>query len=51
MYPQLIYSVVDKLKCFNRYTSRIKQELARVVYFQQFGDGRVVVQQGRRIQD
>ncbi|XP_020613508.1 cyclic nucleotide-binding domain-containing protein 2-like [Orbicella faveolata] len=43
---KLIYSVVDKLKCFNRYTSRIKQELARVVYFQQFGDGRVVVQQG-----
>ncbi|XP_078377126.1 cyclic nucleotide-binding domain-containing protein 2-like isoform X2 [Oculina patagonica] len=43
---KVIYGVVDKLKCFSRYTPRIKRELARVVYFQQFEDGRVIVQQG-----
>lgn len=45
-HPQVIYSVVDKLKCFSRYTPHIKRELATIVYFQQFGDGRVIVQQG-----
>ncbi|XP_068758583.1 cyclic nucleotide-binding domain-containing protein 2-like [Montipora capricornis] len=41
-----IYNVVDKLKCFSRSTPRIKRALATIVYYQKFGNGRVIVQQG-----
>lgn len=43
---QVIFGIVDKLKCFSRYTPLIKREIAKVVYFQQFEDGRVIVKQG-----
>ncbi|CAH3124261.1 unnamed protein product, partial [Pocillopora meandrina] len=44
---KVIFGIVDKLKCFSRYTPLIKREIAKVVYFQQFEDGRVIVKQGQ----
>ncbi|XP_022084507.1 uncharacterized protein LOC110975934 [Acanthaster planci] len=41
-----IFSFVDKLKCFDRYSSTVKQELSCVLHYESFEDGRVIVKQG-----
>ncbi|XP_038057298.1 cyclic nucleotide-binding domain-containing protein 2-like [Patiria miniata] len=41
-----IFSFVDKLKCFERYSTTAKQELSCVLHFESFEDGRVIVKQG-----
>ena len=44
---KVILGVIDKLKSFDKYQTMVKRELAKVVHFQQFDDGRIVVQQGK----
>lgn len=38
--------VLSCLKCFSRYSSYVKKELARIIAFESFENGRVVVRQG-----
>ena len=38
--------VVDRLKCFQKYSPKVKQELARVLFYERYKDGRVIIQQG-----
>ena len=42
----VIARVLSYLKCFSRYSSYVKKELAKIVTFQSFEQGRVVVRQG-----
>ena len=39
-------SVVSGLKCFEKYSTECKQELAKILFYDSFEDGRVVIQQG-----
>ena len=48
---KVVFDVVDKLKGFKRYPPFVKRELAKVVYFESFENGRVVVQQGTGLFD
>ena len=41
-----IYRVINNLKCFSRYSTYVKKELAKIVMFESFDAGRVVVRQG-----
>jgi len=43
---QTLREVVDRLKCFQKYHRKIKQEIARVIYYETFEDGRIIIQQG-----
>ncbi|XP_068760054.1 uncharacterized protein [Montipora capricornis] len=43
---EVILQVVKKLKCFDRYPMYVKRELAKVVYYDKFEKGRVVIKQG-----
>ncbi|EDO32940.1 predicted protein, partial [Nematostella vectensis] len=45
---KVIGGVVDKLKAFKKYSVLERRGLAKVVYYEQFEDGRVVVQQGHK---
>ncbi len=38
--------VVDRLKCFMKYPRKMKEELAKVIFYETFSDGRVIIQQG-----
>ena len=42
----VILQVVKKLKCFARYPMYVKRELAKVLYYDMFDKGRVVIKQG-----
>lgn len=42
----VISRVLSYLKCFSRYSSYVKKELAKIVAFDSFEQGRVVVRQG-----
>ncbi|XP_070537490.1 cyclic nucleotide-binding domain-containing protein 2-like [Ptychodera flava] len=42
-----LFSIVKRLKCFDKYPSVVKKELSRVLYYETFEEGRVVVQQGQ----
>lgn len=42
----VVSRVLSSLKCFSRYSSYVLKELARIVAFESFGKGRVVVRQG-----
>ena len=42
----IIYRTVKRMKCFNKYSKAIKRELCRVVMLEQFGAGRIILQQG-----
>lgn len=44
---EVILQVVKKLKCFDRYPMHVKRELAKVLYYDKFEKGRVVIKQGR----
>ena len=46
---EVVLQVVKKLKCFDRYPMYVKRELARVLYYDMFEKGRVVIKQGKRI--
>ena len=37
---------MDRLKCFNKYNRKVKQELSRVIYYERYEDGRIIIQQG-----
>ena len=41
-----IQDVVDRLKCFQKYPRKVKHELSRVIFYESFSDGRVIIQQG-----
>ena len=41
-----VYQVINHLKCFRRYSTYVKKELAKIVMFETFEQGRVVVRQG-----
>ncbi|CAH3175808.1 unnamed protein product, partial [Porites evermanni] len=43
---EVVLQVVKKLKCFDRYPMYVKRELARVLYYDMFEKGRVVIKQG-----
>jgi len=43
---QLLREVVERLKCFKKYHRKVKQEIARVIYYETFEDGRTIIQQG-----
>ncbi|XP_057292624.1 uncharacterized protein LOC130621349 [Hydractinia symbiolongicarpus] len=43
---KLIQKIVYRLKCFDRYPLFVKQELARVIYYDKFEDGRLIIKQG-----
>nr|XP_004225769.1 uncharacterized protein LOC101242145 [Ciona intestinalis] len=45
---ELIHSVVDQMKCFAKYTPMVRHELARVMHFETFEDGRVIIQEGHQ---
>lgn len=47
---EVILQVVKKLKCFDRYPMYLKRELAKVIYYDMFEKGRVVIKQGEYIQ-
>ncbi|CAH1791879.1 unnamed protein product [Owenia fusiformis] len=38
--------VIDRLKCFEKYSRKIKHELARVIEYESFQEGRIILQQG-----
>lgn len=42
----VIYQIVKRLKAFHSYNYQTKRELARVITYQKFGPGRIVLQQG-----
>ena len=42
----MVLQVVKKLKCFDRYPMYVKRELAKVLYYDMFEKGRVVIKQG-----
>ena len=42
----LIQNVIMKIKTFETYSTALKAELSRVLSYEKFGKGRVVVQQG-----
>lgn len=35
-----------RLKCFDKYSSAAKLELTRIIYYEKFEEGRVVIQEG-----
>ena len=39
--------LVDRLKCFEHYSLKVKNELAKVIHYDCFTNGRVILQQGR----
>lgn len=43
---EVVLQVVKKLKCFGRYAMYVKRELAKVLYYDMFEKGRVVIKQG-----
>ncbi|KAJ7381256.1 hypothetical protein OS493_001373 [Desmophyllum pertusum] len=43
---EVVLQVVKKLKCFDRYPMYVKRELAKVLYYDMFEKGRVVIKQG-----
>ncbi|XP_041463895.1 cAMP-dependent protein kinase regulatory subunit-like [Lytechinus variegatus] len=43
---QYLFGFVDRLKCFDRYSTTIRHELAAVIYYDSFEAGRVIVRQG-----
>lgn len=43
----MVLQVVKKLKCFDRYPMYVKRELAKVLYYDMFEKGRVVIKQGK----
>ncbi|CAH3124264.1 unnamed protein product [Pocillopora meandrina] len=43
---EVVLQVVKKLKCFGRYPMYVKRELAKVLYYDMFEKGRVVIKQG-----
>jgi len=43
---QILREVVERLKCFQKYHRKVKQEIARVIYYETFEDGRTIIQQG-----
>ena len=42
----MLKDVVDRLKCFDKYPRKVKQELARVIYYETYHKGRIIIQQG-----
>ena len=44
---EVVLQVVKKLKCFDRYPMYVKRELAKVLYYDMFEKGRVVIKQGK----
>lgn len=42
----MVLQVAKKLKCFDRYPMYVKRELAKVLYYDMFEKGRVVIKQG-----
>ena len=42
----MLKDVVDRLKCFDRYTQKIRHDLARIVYYEMYDKGRVLIKQG-----
>ncbi|XP_077987469.1 uncharacterized protein LOC144442072 [Glandiceps talaboti] len=44
---EYLYSIVKRLKSFDRYSNTVKRELVRVLYYEKYESGRVVVQQGQ----
>jgi hypothetical protein len=42
----IIYRTVKRMKAFTKYSKQIKRELCRVVMLDQFGAGRIILQQG-----
>ena len=45
-YIHILQDVVERLKCFAKYPRKVKQELARVIYYENVEAGRVIIQQG-----
>ena len=43
----LIYKgVVDRLKCFDKYTRKVKTDLSRVIFYETYNSGRYIIKQG-----
>lgn len=42
----LINSVVNQMKCFQKYPNIVRRELVRVMHFETFEDGRIIIQEG-----
>lgn len=45
---ELIHTVVDQMKCFEKYSPLVRRELTRVMHFETFEDGRVMLQEGHQ---
>ncbi|XP_039267857.1 cGMP-dependent protein kinase 2-like [Styela clava] len=45
---ELIHTVVDQMKCFEKYPPMVRRELTRVMHFETFEDGRVMLQEGHQ---
>jgi hypothetical protein len=41
--------IIDKLKLFASYPQRVRQGLAKIAYYEAFGEGRVIVRQGKNV--
>lgn len=43
---KVVQKILYRLKCFDRYSILVKQELARVIDYDKFEDGRLIIKQG-----
>ncbi|XP_064637922.1 uncharacterized protein LOC135494101 [Lineus longissimus] len=43
---EVLKRIVDRLKCFEKYSTKVRQEMARVVEYDSFDDGKVIIKQG-----
>lgn len=43
---QFVDRCIFRLKCFEQYTSQVRKQLSKVLHFEEFGKGRVVIRQG-----
>ena len=44
--PPFLKEVVDRLKCFSKYPRGVKQKLARIIFYECFESGRIIIKQG-----
>ena len=44
-----IQRTLYRFQCFNRYPLLVKKELAKVIYYDKFEDGRLIIKQGKNL--
>lgn len=48
---EIVLQIAKKMKCFDRYPMYVKRELAKVLYYDEFDKGRIIIKQGKARQD